>query len=155
MKALRTAMAAIALAALGGCFGMTSDLQAPRLTLVSANMTSADVFSQQFRVRIRAVNPNSMALPVKSIDYQLFLEGDSFAEGVSEAAFVVPANGEKEFDLTLRTNFVSSIGRLLSRLTGESRTSIQYTFMGTVVADMRFSPKLKFSETGAVDLARK
>ena len=155
MKAMRWAFVVCVSAVMAGCFGLSTDLRAPRLTVVAASMTSADVFSQQFRVRIRAENPNSMALPIKSIDYELFLEGYSFAEGISDASFVVPANGDKEFDLTVRTNFVSSIGRLLSRLTGDSRTTIQYSFVGSVVADMAFSPKLKFSETGTVDLARR
>jgi LEA14-like dessication related protein len=140
---------------LGACAGMNSDLQAPRVTVVAASLTSADVFSQQFRVRVHVDNPNARPLPIKSIDYKLFLEGDSFAEGVSEAPFVVPANGEKEFDLTMQTNFVSSIGRLLSRLTGTNRTAIAYTFTGNVVADMTFSPRLKFAESGTVDLARR
>jgi LEA14-like dessication related protein len=154
MKLVRIA-SILCVALLGACTGMSSKVQAPRLTIVSANMTSADIFTQQFRVRVHAENPNDSALPIKSIDYKLFLEGDSFAEGVSEAPFVVPAKGEKEFDLTMRTNFVSSIGRLLSRLNGTSSNVIQYAFAGTVVVDMRFSPKLKFAESGTVDLGRK
>jgi LEA14-like dessication related protein len=152
--AIRFGLIAVALSLLSGCAGMTSDLQAPRLSLVSANMTSADVFSQQFRVRVKAENPNARALPVKSIDYKLFLEGDAFAEGVSAAPFSVPAYGEREFDLTIRTNFVSSVGRLLSRLTGSGNRIVQYTFTGSVTVDMPFSPKLKFAESGMVDLGR-
>ncbi len=134
---------------------ITGKLQAPRLTIVGANMTSADVFAQQFRVRVRVSNPNARALPIKRIDYKLFLEGDSFAEGESQVPFVVPANGEQEFDLAVHTNFVSSIGRLLSRLTGTDRRDIQYNFEGSVVVDLPLSPKIKFSESGMVDLGRK
>lgn len=154
VKAIRIGLIACAVSLLSGCAGLTGDLQAPRLSLVSASLTSGDVFSQQFRVRVKAENPNARALPVKSIDYKLFLEGDAFAEGVSQAPFSVPANGEKEFDLTVRTNFVSSIGRLLSRLTGSSNRTIQYTFTGSVTVDVPFSPKLKFAESGTVDLGR-
>ncbi len=79
-------------------------------------MVSADVFSQQFRIRLHVQNPNDRALPVKGIEYELFLQGDSFAEGTSAAPFVVPALGEIEFDLTVSTNFVASVGRLLSKM---------------------------------------
>jgi LEA14-like dessication related protein len=137
------------------CVSVPDDLQPPRLSVVAASMTSADVFSQQFRVRVHVANPNSVTLPVKSIKYELFLEGDGFAKGVADAPFSVPANGEKEFDLTLRTNFVSSVGRLLSRVRGNGGTSIQYTFTGDVVIDKMFSPKLKFAESGTVDLGRR
>jgi LEA14-like dessication related protein len=132
-----------------------SKLQAPRLTIVSASMTSSDVFSQQFRVRVHVQNPNARELPIKRLEYKLFLEGDSFADGQSDAAFVVPANGETEFDLALNTNFVSSIGRLLSRLTGTDRRDIQYNFEGSVVVDLPFSPKIKFAERGIVNLPRR
>jgi LEA14-like dessication related protein len=145
----------VLLASLSACAGMGSDLQAPRLSIVAASMTSADMFSQQFRVRIRAENPNARALPIKSIEYKLFLEGDDFAEGASMAPFSVPANGEQEFDLAVRTHFSSSIARLLSRLTGSNRSKIAYAFTGTVTLDMTFSPKLKFAESGEVDLARR
>ncbi|HTE41225.1 MAG TPA: LEA type 2 family protein [Steroidobacteraceae bacterium] len=128
---------------------------APKLTLVTASMMSADVFAQQFRVRLHVDNPNDRELPIRSIEYKLFLEGDGFAEGTSEASFVVPANGEKEFDLTMQTNFVSSIGRLLSRMSGTNRSSVQYSLTGKVIIDKRFGPKLDFAETGTVDLGRK
>jgi LEA14-like dessication related protein len=155
MKVMRTGAALAAMMLVAGCASIGADMQAPRLSLVGASMLSADVFSQQFRVRIRAENPNDIALPVKSLDYTLFIEGQNFAEGMSEAAFVVPAKGEKEFDLTVRTNFASSIARLVSNLSMDNRNTIQYVFAGTVVADMPFSPKFKFNEAGSVDLARK
>jgi LEA14-like dessication related protein len=140
---------------LGACASMSTKFKAPRLTLIAASMASTDVFSQQFRVRVRVENPNALDLPIKSINYTLLLEGDNFSEGVSEAPFVVPANGEKEFDLNMQTNFVSSIARLLSRLTGTNRTTVAYAFTGYVTVDATFSPTLKFTESGAVDLARK
>lgn len=140
-------------ALLGGCASTASKLVPPQFSLVAASMTSGDMFSQQFRVRLHVQNPNARALPVKSIDYKLFLEGDSFAEGASEAPFVVPANGEQEFDLLVRTNFMSSIGRLLSRITNSN--SVRYDFSGNVVIDMAFSPKIPFTTSGMVDLGRR
>ncbi len=155
MKIVRIGSLLFAVALLNGCASMGTTLQAPRLTVVAANMASADVFSQQFRVRVHVENPNDRTLPIKSIDYKLFLEGDNFAEGMSDAPFIVPANGEKEFDLTMRTNFVSSVGRLLSRLTGTNNRTVQYVFSGSVVVDTLFSPKLNFTESGAVDLSQR
>jgi LEA14-like dessication related protein len=118
-------------------------------------LTSADVFSQTFRVRLRVENPNDRALPIKMIDYKLFLEGDSFAEGQSAAPFVVPAKDDLEFDMPIRTHFISSIGRLLSHIAGTDRTQIEYVFSGSVTVDMPFSPKIKFNEGGVVDLRKR
>lgn len=145
----------MALLALGGCAGMGAKFESPHVTIVGADMVSADMFTQQFRVRVHVDNPNDRALPIKKIDYELFLEGDSFAEGSSLAPFLVPARGEHEFDMTLRTNFVSSVARLLSRINGSDSNVIRYTFVGDVVLDATFSPKLHFSENGTVDLGRR
>jgi LEA14-like dessication related protein len=136
-------------AVLAGC-SLTPKLEAPRLSLVNVSMTSADIFSQQFLVRLHVQNPNDRDLPVNGIDYELFLEGDSFAEGVSNKAFVVPALGETEFELPVRTNFVSSLGRLVSRLQG--RKQVQYVLEGKVLTDIGVFNKIPFRETGSVDL---
>lgn len=136
---------------LGGCSAFAPKLEQPRLSLVSIGMMSADIFNQQFRVRMHVQNPNDREIPVTGLDYKLFLEGDSFAEGVSNKAFVIPALGETEFDLTVRTNFVSSIGRLVSRLNG--RTQVNYTLEGKVLTDIGMWKKVPFSESGSVDLS--
>lgn len=146
--ALRCA-AIIGMFVLGGC-ALAPKLEAPRLTIVNVSMTSADMFNQQFRVRLHVQNPNDRDLPVNGIDYELFLEGDSFAEGVSNQAFVIPALGETEFDLPVRTNFVSSLGRLVSRLQG--RKEVNYVIEGTVLTDIGIFNKVPFRESGSVDL---
>jgi LEA14-like dessication related protein len=130
----------------------TDDWQTPHLSIVSATVTSADVFNAQFRIRLHVDNPNPRNLPVKQLTYEVYLEGDLFADGASDAPFVVPANGTKEFDLTLSTQFLSSIGRLMARLNGTNRNQIEYVIKGTVVVDVPFSPKIKFSEGGTVNL---
>jgi len=135
----------------GGCSAFAPKIEAPRLMLVSAAMTSGDIFSQTFLVRLHVQNPNDRDLPIRGIDYQLFLEGDSFAEGVSNKPFVVPALGETEFDMTVRTNFVSGIGRLLSRLSGRDR--VEYLFEGKVLTDVGMIRKIPFQERGTIPLA--
>jgi LEA14-like dessication related protein len=134
-----------------GCSSLGPKLDAPRLTIVRVAMTSADIFSQQFLVRLHVQNPNDRDLPVRGIDYKLFLQGDSFAEGVSNKAFVIPALGETEFDMTVRTNFVSGIGRLLSRLNG--RDQVEYVLEGKVLTDLGIIKRIPFQESGTVSLA--
>lgn len=149
---LRVLLATL-LAALAGCSAMAPKLETPRLTIVSASMTSGDIFSQNFLVRISAQNPNDRELPVKGIEYKLFLQGDSFAEGTSPRGFTLPANGETEFDMTVRTNFVSSIGRLLTRLNGKNQ--VEYVFEGKVMLASGMVRSIPFQESGSVDLATK
>lgn len=148
---MRLALAFALLVSVSSCSALRPELQAPRLALVSVAMTSADIFNQQFLVRINIENPNDRELPITGLDYKLFLEGDGFAEGLLNKPFTVPANGETDFDMTVRTNFVSGVGRLLSRLNG--RTQVNYAVEGKLLTDIRFLKKIPFQETGSVNIA--
>ena len=147
---LRRGALLAALLCLSGCGTMGPKLAVPELSIVQVSMTSADIFNQQFVVRLRVENPNDLELPVKKIDYELFLEGDAFAEGTITRPFVVPALGETDFDMTVRTNFVSGLGRLMSRLGG--RTKVNYVFEGKMFTDVGSIKKIPFQETGTVEL---
>lgn len=135
---------------LSGCSALKPKLEVPRLTLVRIGMISADVFNQQVLVRVLVENPNDRELPVTGLDYELFLEGDSFAKGVSNKPFTVPAKGETTFDMTVRTNFVSGVARLMSRLNG--REQVQYVVEGKVLTDISMLKKIPFQESGSVSL---
>jgi LEA14-like dessication related protein len=134
---------------------VSTKLKAPKLSIVNVGMVSADVFNQQFRIRLHVQNPNDRELPIKAIEYELFLQGDSFAEGVSDQPFIVPAQGDAEFDTVVRTNFMSSVGRLLSKLNANEAGMVQYTFVGHVQLTKGMLRKIPFSEQGMVDLGIK
>jgi LEA14-like dessication related protein len=152
MRVLRIAVLTFVTCLATGCASLGPKIEAPKLSVVRVGMVSADIFSQQFRVRVHVANPNDRAIPVKAIEYELFLQGDSFAEGTTNAPFTVPALGETEFDMMVRTNFVSSIGRLLSRLETSPDRKLQYEMSGKVYVDLPFIRSVPFSDTGIVDL---
>ena len=153
MKQLIKGLLCLCVLVLSGC--ATVNFESPKLSVVSVGMVSADVFSQQFRIRLHVSNPNDRDLPIKGIEYKLFLQGDSFAEGLSNQPFVVPALGEAEFDTVVRTNFMSSIGRMLSKLNSSDDGKVQYAFVGTVLLSKGVLRKIPFSEQGMVDLSIK
>jgi len=120
MLALLAAVAAL----LTACTTLGPDLVAPRLSLVGVQMLSTDMFAQKFKLRVLVENPNDLELPVRGLEYQIIMMGDSFADGTSNDVFLLPARGEAEFDMLVTTNFVSSFGRLISRVgAASSRTS--------------------------------
>lgn len=142
------------LLALPGCSTMNSKLESPELSLVGIQMLSTDMFAQRFKVRVLVKNPNALEIPVRGIDYTIILMGDSFAEGVSTDKFLLPANGEAEFDMMITTNFVSSFGRLLSRVGGGKLQDLQYEIVGEVLVDKGMIRKVPFSHHGTVDISR-
>jgi LEA14-like dessication related protein len=150
---LRLTAAAAALLAIAACTGL-GDLQTPELNVLGVQMLSTDMFAQRFTVRMHVQNPNDIELPVKGIDYKLLLMGDQFAEGTTDQSFVLPALGEAEFDMTVTTNFVSSLGRLISRMGGGKLEDVEYELAGTLMVDKGFMRKIPFNKRGTVDFTR-
>jgi len=139
---------------LGACASLSSKLEAPQLELMGVQMLSTDMFAQRFKVRVKVINPNDLELPVRGLEYTILMMGDSFAEGMSDQAFVLPALGEAEFDMLVTTNFVSSFGRLLSRVQGGKLENIDYEITGKVMVDKGMVRKIPFNHRGTVDFSR-
>ena len=144
----------LVLAALAAACSTLADLEAPKVELGGVQMMSADMFAQRFKLRVKVHNPNDVELPVKGIDYTVIMMGDSFAEGVTTERFVLPAKGEAEFDMLVTTNFVSSFGRLLSRVGGGKLENIDYEIAGKVLVDKGMLRKIPFSHRGTVDFVK-
>ena len=142
------------LATLASCASLGPKLVAPELSLLGIQIMSADMFSQQFMVRVKVENPNDLEVTVSGLEYEIFLMGDSFAEGVSESSFVLPAKGEAEFDMIVKTNFVSSLGRLVSRTGGGKLENVPYQITGKLMLEKGVMRTIPFSHAGTVDFTK-
>ena len=145
----RLLLAAVATLALGGC-ASTLKLEAPKLSVISMKMHSADIFSQRILVRMRVMNPNARELPIKGITYRIEVNDAELAEGVSDTPFVVPAMGEAEFDVNLTANLASALSQLLGKR-GSSDT-LDYRLVGNVALSSGFLRRIPFDERGSVKL---
>jgi LEA14-like dessication related protein len=152
--ARRVVITVLTLLAIVSCASLPKDLKSPELEVVRIEMQSSDMFAQRFKIRLHVQNPNDIELPVKGLDFKLFLMGDSFGEGLSEEPFVVPPQGDAEFDMTLTTNFVSSLGRLISRMGGGKLEQVEYEIAGKVMLDKGVMRKLPFNHKGTVDFGK-
>ena len=97
-----------------GC-ASTLKLEAPKLSVISMKMQSADIFSQRLQVRMRVLNPNARELPIKGISYRIEVNDAELAQGLTDTPFVVPAMGEAEFDVQFTANLAGALAKLLSR----------------------------------------
>ena len=128
----------------------TLELQPPQLSLVSLKVQSADLFSQRLLVRMKVVNPNARELPVKGIDYRIEVFDAELASGQASAPFVVPSQGEAEFDVQVTANLASTVAKLASRR-GSSDT-LEYRLVGEVALASGFLRRIPFDERGSVKL---
>src|SRR5437899_5864165 len=100
---------------LSGCSLFVPKLEKPTLSVVSVHMLKSDLWHQELKVRMRVQNPNDRALPVKGLSYELDVDDQELAHGVSGDSFVVPALGEAEFDMSLSANMASVLIKVLGQ----------------------------------------
>jgi LEA14-like dessication related protein len=141
--------AALAVLMLAGC-ASTLDLEPPKLSLVSLKVQSADLFSQRLLVRMRVMNPNARELPIKGISYRIEVNESELAQGEASAPFVVPAQGEADFDVQVTANLASALAKLMSRR--GSAESLEYRLVGDVTLSSGFLRRIPFDERGSVKL---
>jgi LEA14-like dessication related protein len=128
--------------------GCTPKFERPNLTVTSIEMQSGNLLQQNFLVKFQVQNPNNRTLPVSGLRAELDVAGQRIASGVSNRAFVVPAMGQSEFDMTITANMALA----LLQLANQHADSIDYEVTGSASLDLPFMHDLPFHQTGSFSL---
>jgi LEA14-like dessication related protein len=129
---------------LSGCSLFVPKLEKPTLSVVRVQMLKSDLWHQEFRVRIRVQNPNDRVLPVKGIVYELDVEGQELAHGMSGDSFVVPALGEAEFDMSVSANMANMLIKLLNK----NGNQVEYRIYGKISLSAGLLRSISFDDHG-------
>jgi LEA14-like dessication related protein len=135
--------------ALSGCALFVPKLETPRLAIVDLEVRKASFIEQQLQVRVRVENPNDRSLPIKGLSYTVYLGGQEFATGVSDASFVVPALGTAEFNMDVTANAAGALFAILSRPRGQG---IDYRMRGRVELSHGWLRSIPFEQSGTFTL---
>lgn len=130
---------------LSGC--ALTRLQTPAITPETVELTDVALDQQQFLVRLHVENPNDRTLPIKSVSCNLQIEGVDVGKGESAEPFSVPAHGDAEFDMIVKTNLAASVPDLLRRLIAGGQLP-RYQFSGWVNPDITLIPPIPFAKSG-------
>jgi LEA14-like dessication related protein len=133
------------------CTLLTPKFTRPNVSVVSVEMRSGNLLQQNFAVKLNIQNPNDRALPVSGLHVELNVGGEQIASGVSDRAFVVPALGESEFDMTIKANMALALLKLANKMDQQS-DSIDYDLTGAASIDLPFLRDLPFHQTGSFSL---
>lgn len=136
----------LAAVALAGCASLPTNLKTPEVSFVSLRAVEASVFEQKLEVRMKVRNPNAIELPVNGLDVDMELAGEPFARGVSAREFVVPANGEAEFDMNVTANAMNA----LLRIAGDRSGAVDYKLKGKLSTKIGLLRTIPFEESGRV-----
>jgi LEA14-like dessication related protein len=147
MGAMRRTLLTIVVLGLSGCSLFVPKLEKPTLSVVSVQLLKGDLWHQELKVRMRVQNPNDRTLPVKGLSYELDVDGQEFAHGVSGDSFIVPARGDAEFDMSVSANMAS----MLIKVLGRGDKQVEYRIAGKIALSAGLMRSFSFNEKGTFD----
>lgn len=126
---------------------MAPHFETPILSVVGIELVGGNLLQQNFLVKFNVQNPNDRALPVTGLHAELNVLGERVASGVVDRAFVVPAQGSSQFDMTISANLAMTLLKLSQR--ADNRTDdIDYEIAGAAGIDLPFLHEVPFHQRG-------
>ena len=134
---------------LGACAGM--DVQPPSVTLAGIDVIEAGLFEQRLALKLRVLNPNNVEIPISGLSFEVELNGEPFAKGVSNKPVTVPRLGEAVLDVTAVTGFAGLI-RQLQGLSRGNIDALSYRIKGRLMTG--FSYDMNFDKRGRLEMPK-
>ena len=144
----RAVSLAIVVALLGGC---AAPLQKPEVSLAGVELVGVGLVEQRLLLKLKISNPNDVDLPVKSLSFDLDLDGQPFAKGASEQPVTIARHAEAQLDVKV----VSRLGDVLKQLNAARQNGkLGYRIHGRVEFNGSAGPtSVTFDRLGEVSLA--
>lgn len=83
----------ILLLSFSACAGLTKHLEPPTVQIASVEVKELKGFEATFNVQLRVLNPNDISFITKGINFDVDINNNHLATGVSNAAVEIPAFG--------------------------------------------------------------
>jgi LEA14-like dessication related protein len=135
-----------------GCSVLAPKFTKPELSVASVELVGGNLMQQNFRVTLNIHNPNDRTLPVTRLHIELHIAGEEVATGVNTRAFVVPAHGDTQFDMSITANLALVLLKLAGRKDAHADT-IDYQMTGGASIDLPFLRELPFHQDGSLSLS--
>ena len=146
-------LAAFAVTATGCRTLVEQTLERPSISLREVRLMEMGLLTQRTQLVLHVANPNPVPLPVKTVRYKIALAGLNVAEGETDEAFTVPAKGDTEIKLQVRTNALELAGQAANMLTNFNGR-VDYEISGEVEPDLPMTGPFPFTRKGEVALNR-
>lgn len=115
---------------LAGCAGLTERPEPPEVSLANINILRGRHAEQRYRLQLRLQNPNDFALPMKGLKYQIYINDEVFARGMSRESVTIPAFREALVDVE-GIGIPSTLVDLLLEAENQGNGKIQYRLSGS------------------------
>lgn len=137
---------------LSSCASFENVVSAPNVSLRNIHVENIDLGGQTFLLSFDVTNPNPFPLPIKTVDYDVKLDGHRFASGAAVSAFTVPAGSDSEFGISVDVNLLQTAPELLFIVRDASRRDIPYELKGQLGVDIPYTKPVKFENVGLIRL---
>ena len=114
-------------AMLAGCASLT--MKSPEVSLSSVEIQEFGLLEQRLGLKLRVINPNNKDLPIDGVSFEVEVNGQQFAKGVSNKAVTVPRLGEAVLDLSAVTT-LNSVLKQLGELARSGHDTVEYRVHG-------------------------
>ena len=124
-----------------------ADFVKPEVRLVDLSMVDAGLFEQRFRATLRVVNPNDFVLPIDGLRFDLNVNEQPLARGLTRSGIRVPRLGEATIDVEAST---STLDLMQQFLNFSENSKVSYDLIGDVFVPLMYGSKVGFTRAGAV-----
>ena len=150
MKLFAALLVVLALAVMPGGCASTSDVVPPRVNLVNiVPAASSGVFEQRFLVDLRVSNLNDFDIPINGLSFEMDVNGDYFATGLSNRKVVIRRLDSTIISVDTTANSFDLFRQILNAVrTG----AVDYTIKGTAIVGSLGTQTVPFRQEGRLNL---
>jgi len=132
-----------------GCASV-DDVVPPKVNLVNiVPAASSGVFEQRFLVDLRISNLNDFDIPIDGLSFEMDVNGDYFATGLSNRNVLVPRLGTAVVSVETTANSFDLFRQILNAVrTG----TVEYSIKGTAIVDSLGARTVPFRQVGKLNL---
>lgn len=155
IRAMPQALCCCALLASPGLTGCTSPgpvIATPAVRLEHVELQKVDLYGQTFLLGFSVHNPNSFALPVGNVRYEIRLDDERFAGGETRSGFVVAPHDTTHFSISVELDLMQSASGFNTLIESGFERTTQYELKGSLRIDLRSAKPVPFAESGRVRL---
>ncbi len=149
MKIFGAVLFAISLLlAAAGC-ATHEDVIPLRVNLVNIMPAPSGVFEQRFLVDLRVSNLNDFDIPLDGVSFEMDVNGDYFATGLSNRKVQVPRLGTAIVTVETTANSLDMIRQILNAV---RVGTVEYSVKGTAIVRQAGSRMVPFRQRGKLNL---
>ncbi len=126
-------------------------IEKPQVAITHIKMAPNNGFQQQLLVGLQLDNPNSFAVNLGRLRYQLSLQGQALAGGSLNESFSLPANGRTQIVVPVDVNLLSGLG-VLRAIMGSMQSDLDYQLSLTAAVENFGLGDITINKNGKVGL---